>query len=233
MKYEDIPALQVPYITVVQGSVRSLDSEGKIATVATHGVIEELQLGYDYLVAATGLRRAWPVVPQSLRRKQYLFEVEDHHRNVKAAKHGVVVVGRGVYLNEHQPQYDILLTDYLGAVGIEMAAELKLIHPTTDVTLVHSRDKLLSAELLPEETKDKALELVREANVNVLISHRLETVEELNTGGQSGCFNLTFHNGHSMQASKVIMAVSKSIPTTTFLPQAALDEDGYVNVHSK
>jgi NADH dehydrogenase FAD-containing subunit len=96
VRYEDIPALQSPNIHVVHGSVRAVDSSSKTATVAVHARGEELQLQYDYLVAASGLRRAWPVVPQSLRRKQYLFEVGDHLRNVQDAKLGVVVVGGGM-----------------------------------------------------------------------------------------------------------------------------------------
>jgi hypothetical protein len=51
---------------------------------------------YDYFVAASGLRRVWPVVPQSLRRKQYLFEASDHIRAATTARHGVVVVGGGM-----------------------------------------------------------------------------------------------------------------------------------------
>ncbi|OIW22671.1 pyridine nucleotide-disulfide oxidoreductase-like protein [Coniochaeta ligniaria NRRL 30616] len=213
VKYENIPALQIPNIRVIQGSVRGLHTLTKVASVATHGSTDELQLEYDYLVAATGLRRAWPVVPQSHQRKKYLLEVGGHLRNVQDAKHGVVVVGGG-------------------AVGIEMAAELKLIQPHTEVTLVHSREKLLSAEPLPDEVKDKALELVREASVNVLMSHRLKAVEEVKAEGQSRCFDLKFNNGHSMRASEVIMAISNSVPSTTFLPQAALDEEGYVRIHA-
>ncbi|KAB5578071.1 pyridine nucleotide-disulfide oxidoreductase-like protein [Coniochaeta sp. 2T2.1] len=215
VKYDNIPAIQSPNMRVVQGTVRSLDASLKVATIAPHVGSEEMRLEYDYLVAATGLRRAWPAVPQSLTRKQYLFEVGDHIRNVQDAKHGVVVVGGG-------------------AVGIEMAAELKLVQPETQVTLVHSRDKLLSAEPLPEETKDRTLEVVREAigSSNVLMSHRLLSVHEAQIEGRSKCFDLKFDNGHSMKASEVIMALSKSVPTTTYLPQAAVDEEGYVKVHA-
>ncbi len=60
-----------------------------------------------------------------------------------------------------------------GAVGIEMAAELKLAQPHVKVTLVHSRDKLMSAEGLPDSCKDKALELLLEGGVNVLLEHRM------------------------------------------------------------
>jgi NADH dehydrogenase FAD-containing subunit len=80
---------------VLQGSVKSVDPQQKVATFAAHGSGETSDLRYDYFVAATGLRRAWPVVPQSLRRKQYLFEAGDHIRAATAAKHGVVIVGGG------------------------------------------------------------------------------------------------------------------------------------------
>lgn len=237
VEYKNISALQMPNIRLIQGSVRGLNTSSKIASVATHNSTEELQLEYDYLVAATGLRRAWPVVPQSLRRKQYLFEVGDHLRNVQNAKLGVVVVGGGTFL-EHDhldftsPHAEPLIT-ITGAVGIEMATELKLIQPHTEVTLVHSRDKLLSAEPLPDEVKDKALELVREANVHVLMSHRLEAVHEVKTENQSKYFELRFNNGHVMRASEVIMAISKSVPATTYIPQSALDMEGYVKIHAK
>lgn len=114
-----------------------------------------------------------------------------------------------------------------------MAAELKLVQPHIGVTLVHSRDKLLSAEPLPDETKDRALELVHESGVSVLMSHRLETTEKVETDDGSKCFKLGFTNGHSMLASEVIMAISKSVPSTTFLPKAAVGEDGYVKIHAK
>lgn len=120
-----------------------------------------------------------------------------------------------------------------GAVGIEMAAELKLTQPDTDVTLVHSREQLLSAEPLPEETKVKALELLRETGVDVLMSHRLDTMDEVKTGDHSKCLDLTFTNGHKMKTSEVIMAISRSTPITTYLPQEVLDEEGYMKINAK
>ena len=96
VKYNNIPAVQLPNIRVVQGSVQGLDTTRKVATIATPVGADDVRVEYDYLVAATGLRRAWPAVPQSLTRKQYLFEVGEHIRNVQDAQHGVVVVGGGM-----------------------------------------------------------------------------------------------------------------------------------------
>ncbi|KAK4108312.1 pyridine nucleotide-disulfide oxidoreductase-like protein [Canariomyces notabilis] len=214
VKYEDIPALQSPNIHVLHGTVQSVDQQRKVATyVARGGGTQTSEIEYDYLVAASGLRRVWPVVPQSLRRKQYLFEAGDHIRAAMTARHGVVIVGGG-------------------AVGIEMAAELKLVQPHLKVTLVHSRDKLLSSEPLPDDVKDRSLELLREANVDVLMSHRLDRTEEIKDDQGNKCFRVHFTNGHTMLADQVAMAISRSVPSTTFLSDKALDNEGYVKIQA-
>ena len=119
-----------------------------------------------------------------------------------------------------------------GAVGVEMAAELKLVHPQLRVTLVHSRDKLLSAEQLPDDVKDRSLELVREAEVDVLMSHRLDRTEEIKDEQGNKCFRVHFTNGHTMLADRVTMAISRSVPSTTFLSSSALDKEGYVKIQA-
>ncbi|KAK3939180.1 hypothetical protein QBC46DRAFT_388427 [Diplogelasinospora grovesii] len=225
-KFDEVPALQPQTcspdakIRTIQGSVRSVDLASKTAAIQPHGtlaedVAERVEIKYDYLVAASGLRRVFPVVPQSLRRKQYLFEAGDHIRSVTNARHGVAVVGGG-------------------AVGIEMAAELKLVQPQLKVTLVHSRDKLLSSEPLPDETKDKALELLRETEVDVLMEHRLDRTEDMKDDDHhpsgKGHLKLHFTNGHTMLADHVVWAISKSVPTTSYLPTETLDEEGYVKI---
>lgn len=123
-----------------------------------------------------------------------------------------------------------LLTNSLGAVGIEMAAELKHTKPSVQVTLAHSRDKLLSAEPLPDMVKDCALELAEQAGVEVLLSHRLASSTPTKSADGALLYEVEFTNGHKMVASEVITAISNSIPSSSYLPQDALDGDGYVNV---
>lgn len=215
MKFSDIPALQTPKINIVQGTVTAVNPCTKTATIrqdtATTTTPSARDLTYDYLVVATGLRRVWPVVPQSLRREEYLREAGAHIAAVRTAHAGVVVVGGG-------------------AVGIEMAAELKLVQPATRVTLVHSRDRLLSAEPLPDECKDRALQLVREAGVETLMATRLAGTREVADEQGRTVTEVSFADGSKMTASVVIMAVSKSIPSTEFLPKEALDPEGLVKV---
>ena len=114
-----------------------------------------------------------------------------------------------------------------------MAAELKLVQPHLNVTLVHSRDKLLSSEPLPDELKDRSLELLREAQVDVLMSHRVDRTEEIKDDSGKPCIRVHFTNGHTMLADQVSMAVSRSVPSTAFLPTSVLDEEGYVKIQAK
>lgn len=193
---------------MIQGKATGVDPSSRRATVLETASQQPRDLAYDYLVVATGLRRAWPVVPQSLSRKQYLAEAHSHIAAVSDAPAGVLVVGGG-------------------AVGIEMAAELKAVLPAVRVTLAHSRSRLLSSEPLPDECRDKALELVRDAGVEVVLGRRLARTEEVTREGGGGrpVTEVTFADGHKMDASVVIMAVSRSVPSTEFLPREALEEE--------
>lgn len=214
VKYDEIPALKTSKISkIIQGTARNVDPANKRATVFESATQTERQLTYDYLVVGTGLRRVWPVVPQARTRKDYLLESGAHLKAVGNAPDGVVVVGGG-------------------AVGIEMAAELKTIQPETKVTLVHSRDKLLSSEGLPDECKDKAVELVKATGVELLLNKRLAGTKEVKRGDGRTVTEVSFADGEKMEASVVIMAVSKSVPSTEFLPKEALDEEGLIKARA-
>ncbi len=213
-KFSDIPALQHPSIKVVIGTVTAVDCEAKTATTLDMASKEATVHGYDFFVAASGLRRVWPVVPQSLSRKQYLIEAGEHIHAVSNSTHGVLVVGGG-------------------AVGIEMAAELKVVQPHVSVTLAHSREKLLSSEGLSDECKDTALQLLKESGVHCLMGHRLAKTTKVETTDGSTKYEVEFTNGHKMVASEVIMAISRPASTATYMPLSALDEDNYVKIRPK
>jgi NADH dehydrogenase FAD-containing subunit len=223
--FQDIPALQTPAVKFVRGSITGVDSENKFATIAEHGSQRDVQIPYDYFVAATGLRRAAPSAPQALSKKQYIVETANHIRTAQAATEGVIVVGAGKYTLSKRP-YTEQLTYFLGAVGIEIAAELKLLMPDVNVTLIHSRSKLLSSEPLPDEFKDRALQLVHEAGVGTILGVRVvDTIENKASGSE-----VLLSDGRRVKADLVINAVSKFHPTTTYLPSTVLDDDGYVKI---
>ena len=110
-----------------------------------------------------------------------------------------------------------------------MAAELKLVQPHVKVTLVHSRDKLLSNESLPDDMKDRTLELVKEMDVDVILGQRVqETKTEVKDGVKK--VEVELSGGGKIVASEVIMALSKSVPSSTFVPASAVDDEGYVKI---
>ncbi|CAK3923165.1 related to pyridine nucleotide-disulphide oxidoreductase AMID-like [Lecanosticta acicola] len=213
VRFEDVPALQHRNVRWTQGSVIKLDADRRVAHVKHSASGELVEYAYDYFVAATGLRRQYPIVPQTLTRKCYLAETGDHIETVKGASEGVVVIGGG-------------------AVGIEMAAELKLTQPKVKVTLVQSRDKLLSAEALPDEFKAAALGALQEMDVEVVLGRgrvmETSTVEE---DDGSSVQILTLGDGTVLTASHVINAVSTQIPVTSYLPPSVLDNGGLVKIN--
>jgi NADH dehydrogenase FAD-containing subunit len=198
-RYDEIAALQHPNIHIRQGRLTNIDPDKRIGYIRLDGC-EVSEQPYDFFIAATGLRRVWPVVPQSLTKVDYLAETADHIKSVTTASHGTVVIGGG-------------------AVGIEMAAEAKLCHPHTKVTLVHSRDKLLSSEPLPDETKDMALQALQDAGVEASIGPDGQAMQ-----------TLTLQDGKHLVASQVISAISRSVPNTSYLPKSALDSEGLVKI---
>jgi len=82
-------------ISFAQGTMTSVNTESKIAKIKDANTGEEYEETYDYLVSASGLRRAWPAVPQSITQEKYLSEAYGHIENVKNAARGVVVIGGG------------------------------------------------------------------------------------------------------------------------------------------
>ncbi|KAL4776970.1 hypothetical protein BDW60DRAFT_175174 [Aspergillus nidulans var. acristatus] len=207
IKYTEIPALQTPEIHCVQGSIDSLDCTAKTATIATEsGAVQEK---YDYLIACTGLRREFPSAPCSLTRETYLAETAENLANIRGAEKGVAVIGGG-------------------AVGIEIAAECKMLHPDTPVTLIHSRSSLLSSEPLPAEFASKALEVLRENGVNVILGARVTSITEKDSAQHQ---TLTLSTNKTLTASHVINAVSRYTPTApSFLPASVCDEHGYIRI---
>ena len=111
-----------------------------------------------------------------------------------------------------------------------MAAELKEIDPHRKVTLIHSRDLLLSAEPLPDDFKDCVSTILREAGIEVILGQRVIDHQAVDDG-EKRTWHLTLANNTVIKASHVMSAISKCVPTSSYLPQEALDQEGYVKIH--
>ena len=79
----------------VRGSVTGINTEAKSAQILHLQTQETRHEPYDYLVAASGLRRVFPTVPQSLKREEFLKEVKMHKECVENAQDGIVIIGGG------------------------------------------------------------------------------------------------------------------------------------------
>lgn len=118
-----------------------------------------------------------------------------------------------------------------GAVGVEMAAELKILDPQQKVTLIHSRDRLLSSEPLPDDFADRVHGVLREEGVDIILGQRVVDTTAVDTTDKRRVWNLTLGSGQQIVAGHVLSAISRCIPTSTYLSSSALDEEGYIKVH--
>lgn len=196
-------------VQFIRGTVTNVGVGAKHLTVSLSNSPDQTQvLGYDFLVVASGIKRGWPVVPRSLDYSSYLTDIRQREEELSAHRSIVIVGG--------------------GACGIEMAAELKEHFPEMHVTLLHSRSQLLSNEPLPDNFKEKALDLLEEAGVRVRLNTRLEGQMEVSPNSKR-C------NGHKQRLSlstddymtcdEVIFSSTQQGANTQFLCQKLLDED--------
>lgn len=94
-KYGDIPYLAD--VAVIHGRVDSVDPERRelVYSAAAAGCEKPLTIGYDYLVCATGIKRAWPVQPRAATKEDYLRDVESLVGELVDGRDRIVVVGGG------------------------------------------------------------------------------------------------------------------------------------------
>ncbi|KFY34951.1 hypothetical protein V494_06326 [Pseudogymnoascus sp. VKM F-4513 (FW-928)] len=207
-KYADVKAIQHPSVRVVQGSVSNLNCSSKTATI-TYSTGLTSTVEYDYAICCSGLRREHPSVPQSVFREKYLEECKSHISDIRSVSESIVIIGGG-------------------AVGVEMSAELKLCFPDKSIKLIHSHSHVLSGEPLPDKFKDVALRLLHEQGVETILSERVVSSNP-DSPTDTG-FTVQLKSGKTLRAGKVIWAISRPVPTSTYAPASALDHEGFIAV---
>ena len=113
-----------------------------------------------------------------------------------------------------------------------MAAELKMLEPQQRVTLIHSRDRLLSSEPLPGDFAERVHSTLQDGGVEVILGQRVVDTTAVDGEDDQRMWRLTLGDGRQITTGHVLSAISRCIPTSTYLPPQALDEQGYVKVHS-
>ena len=161
---------------------------------------------FDFLVVATGTRLAAPGTmpdddkPPSVR---YLQAYQAGIRNAQS----ILVIGGG-------------------AVGVQMACDLKELYPTKSITLVHSRDQLMPAyhPALSNLIKSRFAEL----GINLVTGSRVA----IPAGGfpnTTPSTTVTLTSGRALTADFVITATGQT-PNTQFLATLpATSQDSLIN----
>jgi NADH dehydrogenase FAD-containing subunit len=212
-RFSRLNELQHPHLHFKHGSVQTIDPSSKVATWQDRNGKTQQQ-AYDYLIIATGLKRHWPAVPKSGSYEEYL---QDGKKFISK------IVG-GDPENPQEGRRVVIIG--AGAVGVEFAGEIKTHYPGIKVTLIHSRDQVLSSEPLPSEVKDQVNTMLAEEGVDVILGNRASI-----TTLSSGEFSIELANKTTLTADFVIDSTQKGSPTTAILPPSCLNDDGEIVVN--
>ncbi|KAF2112777.1 hypothetical protein BDV96DRAFT_497397 [Lophiotrema nucula] len=209
-RYSHLNELRHPNLHFKHGIVKKIDPESKVAEWLDRNGKTQKQ-SYDYVVTATGLKRHWPAVPKSGSYVEYKKDAQELIDKITG--HGAKQEGRKVVVIG------------AGAVGIEFAGEISNHYPSIHVTLVHSREEVLSSEPLPSEVKAKVKDLLEEEGVHLVLGNRA-TITQL----PDSKYEVTLANGDKLSADLVLDTTRKGSPTTGFLPAETLNEEQEIKV---
>ncbi|KAM9904877.1 hypothetical protein OXX79_002487 [Metschnikowia pulcherrima] len=183
-------------ITYVQGSITELKS--KAATyhlnndTKTTGTIE-----FNYAVIAAGRNRHWPTSPIAHNYESYMDEMVDFRQKVDSCQK-IGVIGAG-------------------AVGIEIAGDIKNKCPEKEVYLIHPHEKF-PPEPLPDNFKELTKNSLERGGVKVMTGYRVKSEskeheleftngEKLKTDFNYWCNN--FHNNTELLSPELATFVSE------------------------
>ncbi|KAK7203542.1 hypothetical protein BZA70DRAFT_282706 [Myxozyma melibiosi] len=167
-------------------------------------------LPFDFAAIAVGRHRPAFVMPPHLTKHEYLAFADSYALNFRAA-HSIVVVGGG-------------------AVGIEIAGELKYAYPTKSVTLLHSRDRLPPEPSLDPEFSERVLDALRALGVDVQLNTRAATAADKKPSEiEVGRRIIKTTDGREFEADCTVWCTyrgtvaSEFLDSSVFLPQTSID----------
>ncbi|KAK4162346.1 apoptosis-inducing factor A [Cladorrhinum sp. PSN259] len=176
-------------------------------------------LPFDYLIAATGTTLSFPGTMTSDSKSASVTSLQSFQSSIKASPSIIIIGG--------------------GAVGVQMACDLKEIYPSKSVTLVHSRDQLMPvyhpalSDLIKDRFRELGVNLVTGSRV-VLPPAGFPTVYDPEQGKEEEQQQqVHLQNGQTLKAGLVIQATGQK-PNNAFiktLEDVPLnDKNGFVRV---
>lgn len=142
------------------------------------------KLDYAYLAIATGSSQPLPVQVAATERDDACHELQGVQETIKASQRIAIVGG--------------------GAVGVELASDIKDFYPDKDVTLIHSRGQLMSH--FGKRLQDYTLSALRdELKIRVLLNER----PQMPAGGNMATSaKLAFSDGREEQFDLIVSHAS-------------------------
>ncbi|KAJ2547188.1 hypothetical protein GGH95_006679, partial [Coemansia sp. RSA 1836] len=143
--YATVSWLQHPRIRIVQGTVTEITADSvQLASGAS--------IAFDYVLIALGLSRFAPIGLRSSTKTEFVAELAETHAMIQKAQSVAVIGG--------------------GAVGIELAADIKSDFPEKHVTLVHSRPLPVPGPF-KDEFRVMVVDILQEIGVDVVLGERV------------------------------------------------------------
>ncbi|OJI79390.1 hypothetical protein ASPTUDRAFT_132079 [Aspergillus tubingensis CBS 134.48] len=172
------------------------------------------QIPFEYLVVATGTRLAQPAAMSDDDKPSSVLYLQKHQADVKKAKSVVIVGG--------------------GAVGVQMATDMKELYPEKEITVVQSRDQVMPQfhRGLHEIVKKRFEEL----GINLVTGARI-VVPETGFPNNGTPFTVQLNNGTELSTEFVILATGqkpnndliKSLPASS--PDSLINPDnGFIRI---
>ncbi|KAI5968354.1 hypothetical protein KGF57_000213 [Candida theae] len=145
-------------LNFIHGRITSLGSQSAEYTLhsSTSGVAK---IDFDYVVMASGRDRNWPTTPHATTQQQFIDEVTKAKDSIDKAN-TVSIIGAG-------------------AVGTEIAGDIKTAYPGKTVNLVHPHEHF-PPEPLSLEFKTMVQDSIERAGVNIYLNTRIEKVLDNN-----------------------------------------------------
>ncbi|ROV93673.1 hypothetical protein VPNG_08846 [Cytospora leucostoma] len=173
-------------------------------------------LNFDFLVAATGTRLASPGSMPSYEKASSVEYLKKYNQGIKQSKSVILIGG--------------------GAVGVQMACDLKEIYPDKEVTLVHSRDHIMP--VYHEKLSDLIKQRFQELGINFIGGSRVNIPEGgYPIGGTGEPIEVKTLDGRTLTADFVVQATGQT-PNTQWLkdlPPSSADsilnpKNGFIRV---
>ncbi|KAJ2792562.1 hypothetical protein GGI18_000298 [Coemansia linderi] len=143
--YSTVPWLQHPSIRIVSGTVTEMTPD---KVHLSNGD----SYGFDYLLVALGLSRFAPIGLRSSTKAEYVEEIAESYAKIHAAQSVAIVGG--------------------GAVGLELAADIKSDFPEKQVTLIHSRSLPVPGPF-KDEFRNIVVDIMQDIGVDLVLGERV------------------------------------------------------------